>query len=92
MAAAQREIVEIRAKRLLKPGDLAIIPYATEAFAQEAEMSLLEYQEFITKACFLDKKDQIKEWKALSKCKKMLSNDLIKPKVCVLSAKTQTLE
>jgi len=66
-AAAQREIVEIRAKRLLKLGGLAIIPYPSLAFAQEAAMSLFEYGDFITKACFLDKKDPVKEWKDLSK-------------------------
>lgn len=66
-AASQREIIEIRAKRLLKPGNLAIIPYPTEALAQEAEMSLFEYQDFVAKACFLHKKDPVKEWKELSK-------------------------
>ncbi len=66
-AASQREIVDIRAKRLLKPGSLALIPYPTEALAQEAEMSLFEYQDFISKACFLDKKDAVREWKNLSK-------------------------
>jgi len=66
-AASQREIIEIRARRLLKPGGLAIIPYPTEAFAQEAAMSLFEYQDFVTKACFLDKKDPVEEWKSLSK-------------------------
>lgn len=63
--ASQREIVEIRSKRLLKPGSLAIIPYPTEALAQEAEMSLFEYQDFVAKACFLHKKDPVKEWKQL---------------------------
>ncbi|HVP40789.1 MAG TPA: aminopeptidase [Candidatus Krumholzibacteriaceae bacterium] len=66
-SASQREIIEIRAKRLLKPGSLAIIPYPTEALAQEAEMSLFEYQDFVAKACFLHKKDPVKEWKTLSK-------------------------
>jgi aminopeptidase len=66
-AASQREIVEIRSRRLLKPGGLAIIPYPTEALAQEAEMSLFEYQAFVTKACFLDKEDPISEWKGLSR-------------------------
>jgi aminopeptidase len=66
-AASQREIVDIRAKRLLKPGGLALIPYPTEAFAQEAEMSLSEYQDFVARACFLHKKDPVKEWKELSK-------------------------
>lgn len=66
-AASQREIVEIRSRRLLKPGGLTIIPYPAEALAQEAEMSLFEYEEFVEKACFLDKKDPVKEWKDLSR-------------------------
>jgi aminopeptidase len=66
-SASQREIVEIRTKRLLKPGSLAIIPYPTEALAQEAEMSLFEYQDFVAKACFLQKRDPAREWKGLSK-------------------------
>jgi len=79
-AASQREIVEIRAKRLLKPGGLAIIPYPTQAFAQEAEMSLFEYQDFIAKACFLDKKDPVKEWKDLSKMQENVVKRLNKAK------------
>jgi aminopeptidase len=66
-AASQREIVEIRAKRLLKPGTLALIPFPTSALAQEAEMSLFEYQDFISKSCYLDKKNPAREWKNLSK-------------------------
>jgi aminopeptidase len=66
-AASQREIVDIRAKRLVKLGGLAIIPYPTEGLAQEAEMSLFEYQDFVAKACFLDKKDPVREWKELSR-------------------------
>jgi len=66
-AASQREIFEIRTKRLLKIGGYSIIPYPTEALAQEADMPLLEYQDFVAKACFLDKKDPVKEWRELSR-------------------------
>lgn len=44
--------------------NLAAFP--THALAQEASMSLLEYQEFVYRACFLDKPDPVAEWKALS--------------------------
>lgn len=37
--------------------------YGTPAMAKEAKMSLKEYWNQIIKACFLDKKDPIKEWK-----------------------------
>jgi aminopeptidase len=79
-SASQREIVEIRAKRLLKPGSLAIIPYPTEALAQEAEMSLFEYQDFVAKACFLHKKAPVKEWKKLSKTQEGIVKRLNKAK------------
>ena len=79
-AASQREIVDIRAKRLLKPGGLAIIPYPTEALAQEAEMSLFEYQDFVAKACFLDKQDPAKEWKELSTIQENIVKRLNKAK------------
>ena len=79
-AASQREIIDIRTKRLLKPGSLAIIPYPTEALAQEAEMSLLEYQNFVAKACFLHKKDPAKEWKELSKMQENIVKRLNKAK------------
>lgn len=64
--ASQRELSDILATRLLKVGGSAVIPYPTEALAQEAEMSLFEYQDFVAKACFLDKKDPAKEWRELS--------------------------
>jgi aminopeptidase len=79
-AASQREIVDIRAKRLLKPGGMAIIPYPTEALAQEAEMSLFEYQDFVAKACFLDKQDPAKEWKELSTVQENIVKRLNKAK------------
>ena len=66
-AASQREIVDVRAKRLFKPGGLAIIPYPTQALAQEAGMSSFEYQDFVAKACFLDRKDPVDEWKNVSR-------------------------
>jgi len=64
--ASQREISELYAKHV-KVGGLAIIPYPTLSFAQEAEMSLFEYEDFVAKACFLDKSNPTKEWKKLSK-------------------------
>ena len=64
--ASQREVYDLYSKHL-KIGGLSIIPYPTLAFAQEAEMSLFEYEDFVAKACFLDKPDPVKEWKNLSK-------------------------
>jgi aminopeptidase len=64
--ASQKEIYDLYSKHL-KIGGLSIVPYPTLAFAQEAEMSLFEYEDFVAKACFLDKPDPVKEWKSLSK-------------------------
>ncbi|MDO8564629.1 MAG: aminopeptidase [bacterium] len=41
--------------------------YGTEAMAKEAGMSLKEYWEQIIRACFLDKKNPIAEWKKVYK-------------------------
>ncbi len=64
--ASQREIQALYIKHA-KIGGLSIIPYPTLSFAQEAEMSLFEYEDFVAKACFLDKPNPIKEWRNLSK-------------------------
>lgn len=40
--------------------------YPTEAFAQDAEMSLSEFEDFAYRACFLDDEDPIARWKELS--------------------------
>ncbi|UCD22667.1 MAG: aminopeptidase [Chloroflexota bacterium] len=41
--------------------------YPTQAFAQDAEMSLREFEDFVYKACLIDEADPIKAWKAISK-------------------------
>lgn len=64
--ASQRETYDLYSKHV-KIGGLSIIPYPMQSFAQEAEMSLFEYQDFVAKSCFLDKPNPIKEWRNLSK-------------------------
>lgn len=41
--------------------------FPTEAAAQDAGMSLTDYEDFVFKACHLDKKDPVAEWKKTSK-------------------------
>jgi len=41
--------------------------YPTQAFAQDAEMSLRELEDFIYKACLVHKPDPIKAWRKISK-------------------------
>ncbi len=49
-------------------GDLRWVlgPYATQAYAQEAGMSLEEYEAFICHACHLDSEDPVAEWERIS--------------------------
>lgn len=41
--------------------------YPTQAFAQDAEMSLREFEDFVYKGCLVDEPDPIKAWKKISK-------------------------
>jgi aminopeptidase len=50
--------------------------YPTHAMAQEASMSLIEYEEFVYDACFLNCDDPIGEWKKLSKNQEKIVNYL----------------
>ncbi|MFW5988505.1 MAG: aminopeptidase [bacterium] len=60
---ANKEIMEISMKRAAE-GDYNwnICQYPTLADAQEASMSLAEYEKFVFKACHLDKDDPVKYW------------------------------
>lgn len=51
-----------------KPGGLrwTLTLWPTQAYAQDAEMSLDEYSDFVFRACFAHKADPIAEWKKLS--------------------------
>lgn len=40
--------------------------YPTQAFAQDAEMSLREFEQFVYKACLVDEPDPIAAWQAIS--------------------------
>ncbi len=65
--AAQREIRDILDEREMK-GEFGwvLAPYPTQAFAQDAEMSLLEYEEFLFAACGVDREDPVAYWKGVS--------------------------
>ncbi len=47
--------------------------WPTNAGAQDAEMSLAEYEEFVFTACLLDERDPIAAWKAVSKSQQALT-------------------
>jgi aminopeptidase len=65
--AANTELNKIFMERETK-GELqwTLAPYPTQAMAQEAGMSLIEYRDFVYGTLFLDKDNPIEEWKKLS--------------------------
>lgn len=67
-SAAQKETNEIFMKRYAE-GKLrwTILPYPVSAQAQEAAMSLEEYEDFVYNSCLVNKKDPVKEWKKIEK-------------------------
>jgi aminopeptidase len=65
-AAARKEINDIFMKRAAE-GKLkwTLLPYPVSSAAQEASMALPEYEDFVYKSCFVDKKNPIAEWKKM---------------------------
>jgi aminopeptidase len=54
--------------------------YPTQAFAQDAEMSLREFEDFVYKGCLVHEPDPIKAWKKISKKQQRLVDWLNKAK------------
>jgi aminopeptidase len=54
--------------------------YPTQAFAQDAEMSLREFEEFVYKACLVEEPDPIGAWRAISREQQRLVDWLNKAK------------
>ena len=48
--------------------------YPTNAMAQEADMSLADYEDFVYRACKLDKQDPVAAWRKLGKQERELKN------------------
>jgi len=67
-AASRRELAETFNKRAAE-GKLkwTLLAYPITAQAQEANMSLAEYEDFVYSSCLVDKEDPIAEWKKISK-------------------------
>ncbi len=70
---ARKELLQIRLKREAE-GKLrwVLTNFPTDALAQEAAMSRVEYEEFVFKAGMLDKPDPIKEWQKVSQRQRRL--------------------
>jgi aminopeptidase len=65
-AGARKEINDIWMKRAAE-GKLkwTLLPYPVSSAAQEASMALPEYEDFVYKSCFVDKKNPIAEWRKM---------------------------
>lgn len=65
---AQRKIYTTIQEREIK-GELEwlVVPYPCEAYAQEANMDIISYSEFVQKALFIDKENPIQEWRKMNK-------------------------
>jgi len=63
---ASREIMEIFEEREAK-GELnwCTTLYPTDSYAQEAEMSTREFEDFVIKACHLDEEDPLSYWRSV---------------------------
>jgi len=66
--ASKKEIMEIFLRRMGE-GKLkwVVLPYPINDQAQEAAMSLEEYEDFVFNSCLLDKKEPVTEWKKIDK-------------------------
>lgn len=76
-AAARKEISEVFNKRVAD-GKLrwTILPYPINAQAQEAAMSLTEYEDFVYSSCLVDKEDPVNEWKKIRDKQERICNFL----------------
>ncbi|OGI11410.1 MAG: peptidase M29, partial [Candidatus Margulisbacteria bacterium GWF2_35_9] len=59
-------------KRIIERVRWNVTLFPTNALAQDAEMSLAEYEDFVYKACFADQDDPIACWEDLSKKQQVL--------------------
>jgi aminopeptidase len=68
VSRANREIREISSRRSVA-GELhwCLTLYPTESYAQDAEMSLADFSEFVYGACFLNSEDPGEQWRELGR-------------------------
>jgi aminopeptidase len=78
-AKATRPLSKLFMNRASK-GELAwvLTQWPTNASAQDAYMSLAEYEDFVFQACHLDDDDPVRTWKAISKSQQALTDKLNK--------------
>jgi aminopeptidase len=73
----RKELREIQEQRTSR-GELKwiVIPYPCNAFAQEANMDLFSYCDFISKSLFLDKENPVDEWRKMKKNQDLIIENL----------------
>ena len=64
-AIAMQAREPIRREVLRRPWTLTLFP--TNAYAQDADMALADYQQFVAQAMYLDRRDPVRAWRALSR-------------------------
>jgi aminopeptidase len=75
--ASGRESSEILMRRGLEGKFRSVIlPYPIGAQAQEASMSLEEYEDFVYQSCLVDKEDPVAEWKKIHEQQERVSSFL----------------
>jgi len=88
--ASRRELSGIFSKRAAE-GKLkwTLLPYPINAQAQEAAMSLTEYEDFVYNSCLVDKKDPIAEWKKIHEQQEKICKFLNQiNKICIVGENT----
>jgi aminopeptidase len=67
-ARAMRELGKIRSRRMAEGSIHSCLTlYPTQAYAQEADMSLADFEEFVYEACFLNDSDPAERWRELGR-------------------------
>lgn len=65
---ARRELSQMLAEREAKgEWTFVVVMFPTHAYAQEADMSLRDYEEFVYNACLLDQADPAAAWRDMSR-------------------------
>ncbi|MFW9882503.1 MAG: aminopeptidase, partial [Candidatus Thorarchaeota archaeon] len=78
-SSANREIWDILMKRMTTNElKYLVLPFPCNSLAQEANMDLFSYFEFVEKALYLDKEDPIKEWLEVEKKQEIICDYLNK--------------
>ncbi|MFX0021208.1 MAG: aminopeptidase [Candidatus Hermodarchaeota archaeon] len=77
----RKELREIQDQRT-STGELRwiVIPFPCNAHAQEANMDLFSYTEFVNKSLFLDKDNPVDEWKKMQRTQDLITDSLNKVK------------